>query len=184
MKEAKQKEENKGKRVRLMFQDEAGFGRISTPAVCWCPEKVRPCVPSLRVREYIYLFGVVEPLTGENFFLILDKCDTISTNAFLKGLSEEFSEDMIILVCDNASWHSSEDLQIPENIIIVFIPPYTPEMNPIEQIWTEIRKMGFKNHFFASLDDVIQKICEVIRILSPQTVSHITLRNWILSANL
>ena len=184
MKETKERTENKGKKVRLMFQDEAGFGRISTPAVCWCPAQVRPCVPSLRVREYIYLFGAAEPLTGESFFLILDKCDTISTNAFLKGLSEEFPEDIIVLVCDNASWHSSEDLQIPENIILTFIPPYTPEMNPIEQIWTEIRKMGFKNQFFDSLDDVIQKICEVIRKISPELISHITLRNWILSANL
>ena len=99
-------------------------------------------MPSLRVREYVYLFGAVEPFTGENFFLILDKCDTIYTNAFLKGLSEEFPDDIIILACDNASWYSSEDLQIPENIIIVFIPPYTPEMNPIEQIWTEIKKNG------------------------------------------
>lgn len=166
-----------------MFQDEAGFGRISTPAVCWCPDKVRPCVSSLRVREYVYLFGAVEPMTGENFFLILDKCDTISTNAFLKELSNEYPDDVIVLVCDNASWHSSEDLVIPENIIIGFIPPYTPEMNPIEQIWTEIRKMGFKNHFFPTLDAVIQKICEVVQSLSSDTISHITLRDWILSAN-
>ena len=72
-------------------------------------------------------------------------------------------KDKIILVCDGAAWHKSGSLRIPENIELVFIPPYTPEMNPIEQIWKEIRKRGFKvvlkmkcfNHFKRSLTDFV-----------------------------
>jgi len=79
-----------GKLVRLMFQDEAGFGRISTPSYCWCPGKIRPCVPCHRIREYVYLFGAVEPATGENFFLIFDKSDTENMNVFLNELSKEY----------------------------------------------------------------------------------------------
>lgn len=167
-----------GKRVRLMFQDEAGFGRISTPSYCWCPANIRPSVPCHRVREYVYLFGAVEPATGENFFLIMDKSDTVCMNAFLENLSKEYAKDVIILVCDNAPWHDGEQLIIPGNIIILNIPPYTPEMNPIEQIWTEIRKRGFKNVLFQSLDDVVSKLCDVVNSLESSTVAHISSRNW------
>ena len=72
---------------------------------------------------------------------------------------------------------------VPENIIILNIPPYTPEMNPIEQIWTEIRKRGFKNVIFKSLDAVIDKLCDVVNSLEHSTVSKITSRNWMFSAS-
>ena len=63
-------------------------------------------------------------------------------NVFLEEVSEYFCNDILILVCDGAVWHKSKRLNIPENIIITHIPPYTPEMNPIEQIWKQIRQMG------------------------------------------
>ena len=166
-----------------MFQDEAGFGRISTPSYCWCPGKIRPCVPCHRIREYVYLFGAVEPATGENFFLIFDKSDTENMNVFFNELSKEYKDDIIILVCDNAPWHGAESMIVPENIVILNIPPYTPEMNPIEQIWTEIRKRGFKNVIFKSLDAVIDKLCDVVNSLEHSTVSKITSRNWMFSAS-
>ena len=65
-------------------------------------------------------------------------------NFFLEKLSEQYTDDYILLICDGAAWHKSTELIIPENIELFFIPPYTPEMNPIEQIWKEIRKRGFQ----------------------------------------
>ena len=79
-------------------------------------------------------------------------------NAFLNELSETFHNDKIVLVCDGAAWHKSHTLVIPNNIELVFIPPYTPEMNPIEQIWREIRTRGFKNEVFATLDRVVDRL--------------------------
>ena len=73
--------------IRLMFQDEAGFGRINKPKMCWCPKGVRPSVPCHHIREYEYLYGAVEPMTGENFFLIMPYCNTNHMNAFLRELS-------------------------------------------------------------------------------------------------
>lgn len=167
--------------IRLMFMDEAGFGRISEPSVCWCQKGVRPIVPCHRVREYIYTFGAICPRDGENFFLVLPRCNTITTNIFLSELSKAYPEDYILLCADNASWHKSQALIIPENIVMFYIPPCTPEMNPIEQIWKEIRKSGFKNTAFKSLDKVIEKLCEVIGKLSKDTVMSITGREWITS---
>ena len=84
------------------------------------------------------------------------------------------------MVCDGAAWHKAKSLKIPENIRLVFIPPYTPEMNPIEQIWKEIRKRGFKNEVFQTLNNVVQRLCSTINSISAQPITSITARNWII----
>lgn len=117
-----------------MFQDEACFGRINKPKYCWCRKGIRPQVPCHHIREYRYTYGAVEPKTGENFFLVMPNCNTYNMNVFMQELSKEYEQDMILLICDGASWHKSKGLKIPKNIKIIHIPPYTPEMNPIEQI--------------------------------------------------
>ena len=165
--------------VRIMFQDEAGFGRISKPKYCWSRKQVRPSVPSHHVREYRYVYGAVEPLSGENFFLVLSQCDTVNMNVFLEYLSEQYKDDIILLICDGAVWHKSKGLDIPKNIKIEHIPPYTPEMNPTEQIWRQIRSMGFKNEVFRTLKDVIDRLCDTINLLTKNMVKSITHRSWI-----
>jgi putative transposase len=168
-------------RIRLMFMDEAGFGRINKPKRCWCPSGVRPTVPCHHVREYRYAFGAVEPATGDDFFLISSHCDTVSMGVFLRELSAEFAGDYILLGVDRASWHTSKKLVIPDNIRLFFLPPYTPEFNPAEQIWREIRSLGFKNEFFISLDKVIDRLTDTINSLTKYTIKSISGRHWILS---
>ncbi len=94
---------NKGSVVRIMFQDEAGFGRINKPKYCWCGKNVRPSTPCHHIREYRYVYGAAEPVTGESFFLILPYCNTTCTNVFLQELSKEYPDDIILLVCDGAA---------------------------------------------------------------------------------
>lgn len=69
-----------------MFQDEAGFGRINTPKYCWCEEGYRPSVPCHHIREYVYGYGAVDPIDGDNFFLVLPYCNTNCMNLFLQML--------------------------------------------------------------------------------------------------
>ena len=109
-------------------------------------------------------------------------CNTVCMNIFLKKLSERFSDDIILLCCDGAAWHKSSGLELPENIILFRIPPYTPEMNPIEQIWKEIRKRGFRNEVFATLEKVVDRLCDTICSLSNNAISSITGRDWIIKA--
>jgi len=162
-----------------MFQDEAGFGRISDPAACWAPPKHRPEVPSQRVRQYKTVYGAVSPIDGESLFLVLQKSNTENMNIFLKALAEKFPDDLILLCADNASWHKSIDLIVPFNIRFFYIPPRTPQMNPIETVWREIRKLGFKNKVFPSIKKVIEKFWEVVNALDKETIKSITLRDWI-----
>lgn len=167
--------------VRLMFQDEAGFGRINKPKYCWCFPGLRPSVPCHHIREYRYAYGAVEPLTGESFFLILPYSNTDCMNLFLRELSAAYPNDFILIVCDGAAWHNAKALVIPANIRLLFLPPATPEMNPIEQIWKEIRKRGFRNEIFSSLDKVVDRLCDTICSLSHIAIQSITARNWIVS---
>ena len=102
-------------------------------------------------------------------------------NAFLEMLSKQFSNDEILLICDGAAWHKSGTLKVPENIHLFHIPPYTPEMNPIEQVWREIRTRGFRNEVFHTLNDVIERLCETIRSSTPEVIRIIAGRDWILS---
>lgn len=83
----------------------------------------------------------------------------------------------LTIVCDGAAWHKAKALIIPDNIRLVFIPPYTPEMNPIEQIWKEIRKCGFKNEVFNTLNNVVERLCSTINSISAQTITSITARD-------
>ena len=165
-----------------MFQDEAGFGRINKPKYCWCPKGLRPVVPCQHIREYRYAYGAVDPVDGASFFLILPYANADCMNVFLEKLSEAYPNDYILMPCDRASWHTTSKLSMPKNIELFFLPPATPEMNPIEQIWKEIRKRGFRNEIFQSLDKVIDRLCSTICTLSNHTVKSISARNWILGA--
>jgi len=163
-----------------MFQDEAGFGRINKPKYCWCFPGLRPTVPCHHIREYRYAYGAVEPLTGESFFLVMPYCNTDCMNVFLRELSATYPNDYILLPCDGATWHRSNGLIVPDNIELFMLPPATPEMNPIEQIWKEIRKRGFRNEIFHTLDNVVDRLCDTICSLSHDVINSITGRNWII----
>jgi len=100
-------------------------------------------------------------------------------NVYLQELSDDFKDDYILLVCDNASWHKSKGLIIPLNIEIMHIPPHTPEMNPIEQIWDEIKEKHFSNQIFKSLNEVVDRICEGVKSLQVELILSIIGRGWI-----
>jgi putative transposase len=170
-----------GARIRLMYGDEAGFGRISNLAPCWAPMGVRPIVYRHHIREYEYAYGAVDPVNGDKFFLVLPNCKTDWMNIFLRELSAEYSKDYILFAVDNAVWHKAKSLKVPDNIRFFYLPPRTPELNPIEQIWKEVRKRGFKNKIFPTLDKVIDHLCDTLNSLSNDCVKSITGREWILS---
>ena len=101
-------------------------------------------------------------------------------NVFLEHLSKAYPDDHIVLVCDGAAWHKSGTLKSFPNIELMFIPPYTPEMNPIEQIWKELRARGFHNEAFQTLEKVVDRLCDTICELSSETIRSITSRDWII----
>ena len=99
-------------------------------------------------------------------------------NEFMKRLAAAYPKDRIVLVCDNAWWHKSKYIVIPDSITLLFIPPYTPEMNPIEQIWREVRTTGFANKYFKSIELAEEYLRLTLDTLPAETVMSITQRDW------
>jgi len=120
-------------------------------------------------------------MEGESCFLVMPYCNTACMQVFLNQLQSTFPEDMIVLVCDGAAWHKSGTLKIPDQMTVLHIPPYTPEMNPIEQIWHELRTRGFRNEVFLTLEKVVDRLCQTINHLNNHTIMSITQRDWIRS---
>ena len=144
--------------VLKMAQDEACFGPISTIRRSWAPKHIRPLTPRQVVREYTYVYAVVAPKEGKMASLILPSADTSMMNLFLKHVSHTFSTYFLVIQVDQAGWHSSKDLIIPENIRLIPQPAYSPEINPVEHIWEELREKAFSNRIFVSLDAVIDTL--------------------------
>jgi transposase len=145
-----------------MFADEARFDRMNRPRPCWAPVGVRPEVAAQLIREYIYLYGAVSPEDGLCVYLIMQASNTASFQAFLDVLARKFARQDILLVLDGAPNHRLSQLIIPANLTLLFLPPYSPELNPKENLWDEIREKIFKNYALKSMDDVRAKLKQAI----------------------
>jgi transposase len=159
-----------------MFTDEARFGRMNRPRPCWAPIGTRPKVASQLIREYIYLYGAVCPKDGICVYLIMPTSNTACFQIFLNVLSRKFARQDILLVLDGAPNHRCGDLALPHNILLLFLPPYSPQLNPQENLWDEIREKIFKNYALKSIDAVRAKLQKAILYIerNPEIVKSIT----------
>lgn len=163
-----------------MFQDEARFGRVSRPRSCWAPVRQRPEVGGQIVREYVYVFGAVSPSDGHHDSLILPFSNTESMNIFLEEVGRRHPEEQILMFMDQAAWHKSKALRIPSNIELAFVPPYSPDLNPQEQIWDELREKFFANRLFSTMKAVIEQAIIGLQHIekSAEVVKSLTAREW------
>jgi hypothetical protein len=166
--------------LKVFFQDEARFGRMSRPVPCWAPEDLRPLVPEQRVREFTYVYSAACPQTGDCFSLILPGSDTEQMQEFLDTFCRFHSQDRIVMVMDNAAWHTTQKLSLPENLRLHLLPPYSPELNPVEHLWDEVREKDFANRAWNSLEEVEDQLETSFRALhqNPQRVRSITGFPW------
>ena len=175
-----------GRRVRLMFQDEARFGRINDPRRCWAPQGVRPEVGRQIVREYTYAFGAVSPHDGTLVSLIMPVVTAEAMSIFLGEVARRHPEEFILMVLDGAGWHRANNLIVPENIKLLPLPPYSPQLNPMEHIWDEVREKWFANIVFDSLDGVEDRLEESLVYLEQDKnlVASATGFDWLISLSL
>lgn len=165
-----------------MFQDESRFGRINSPKSCWVKGE-RPVVYSQIVREYTYAYAAVCPFDGRMDSLILPWVFTVAMNVFLAEVAKRHPDKYILMFLDQAGWHKAKDLDIPPNIRLVSIPPYSPELNPAEHIWDELREKYFYNLTFDSIGAVEDQLVVGLRSLEDdnELVQSTTGFNWVIS---
>ena len=130
MRKARRAAARRGRRLRIMFADEARFGRMNRPRPCWAPIGIRPGVACQLIREYVYLYGAVSPQDGTCVYLIMPAPDTECFQIFLNTLAKKYSREFVLLFVDGAGNHRSDKLVIPANIMMHPLPAYSPELEP------------------------------------------------------
>jgi hypothetical protein len=172
--------------MRLMFQDEARFGRMVRIRRCWAPMPERPVVANGYEREFVYVFGAVSPVEGELDWMIGPKMNTERMSAYLAQVATAHPDEFIVMVVDGASPHKAKDLVIPENIRLLRLPSYSPELNPQEHVWDEIREKEFPNRVFSDLASVTGQLERGLPTLASdhERLRSLTAWPWIVSLNL
>jgi putative transposase len=164
--------------LRLMFQDEARFGRMSDPRSCWAPVPHRPVVNLALVREFRYEYAAISPWDGCLDFMTAEKMNTENMSSFLTQVSKEYEDQFIVMVLDGASSHKSKDLNIPKNVSLIRLPPYSPELNPAEQIWNILRRNYFANRVFDTLDAATSQAEFGLKEMAVNKSATKKLANW------
>jgi len=173
-----------GRPLRIMFHDEARFGRIDDPRRCWAPFPYRPLVRAAVVQEFTYAYAAVSPQDGVLDSLILPSVGTAMMDLFLEEVSMRHPKEFIVMIMDRAGWHTSKELRLPDNMHILYLPPYSPELNPVEYLWDEIREKDFPNLVFATIESLEVHLMHSLATLERdgKRVKSITGWDWIINA--
>jgi hypothetical protein len=161
-----------------MFQDEARFGRLSNPQRCWAPKPIRPLVTQGVVREYVYAYAAVSPEGGCLDWMMVPTMRTPEASEFLEAVADNHPEQFIVMVWDGAPSHRSGELHVPDNMALVRLPPYAPELNPVEHLWDEIREKHFANRVFDSLDAVTAQASTALAAWADSPAAVRSLTGW------
>lgn len=171
------------KPVRVMFQDEARFGRLSRCRYCWAKYPLRPIVKAMLTHQYVYAYGAVSIADGHFDSLVLPQVNGLCMQLFLNEVAQRYPRENIIMVLDGAGWHKNQAITLPDNLKLHFLPPYSPELNPVEHLWDELREKNFHNRAFDSLDALEDTLVSALRNLEldQSTVRSICQWDWIIN---
>ena len=123
--------------------------------------------------ESYYLYGVVEPTTGQSFHLELPNLDTDCFQIFIEHLSQQFASSFNLVVLDSGAFHKAKKLQLPQNVGFVFLPAYSPELNPIERLWEDI-KAKVTDQWFDTLEEMKRFVGQILRQYTPSVIQSLT----------
>ncbi len=150
------REERPDKTIEIWLQDKCRIGQQGTLTRCWAPTGSRPTAVKQTEYEWIYLFGAVNPLTGASSALLAPTVNTDYINHHLRFISEQAGSNVhVILVLDQAGWHVAKALKVPENISLLYLPAYSPELNPIERLWAYLKSHYLSNRAYADYDNLL-----------------------------
>lgn len=169
-----------------MFQDEGRFGLLGTPRRCWAPRRMRPIVGARLERKYLYAFSAVSPHDGVMDSLVLPWVNAQTMSMFLTEVAQRHADEFVFMVMDQAGWHIAGELAVPPNMRLMFLPPYSPELNPAEHLWEALREECFANQVFSDLDHVEQALTKGLVALEadPLRTRSMTGFDWITSISL
>ena len=168
------------KKVRVFLMDEARFGQQGALTKVWALRNSRPTAVKQTRYEWVYFYGAVDPLTGDATALLLRHVNTAHMNAFLEVFGESLSADEhAVLVMDNAGWHHSKGLTIPENVTPLYLPPYSPELNPIERLWAYLKSHHLSNRAYETYERLLDAGVEAWNSLTKERLASVCATAWL-----
>jgi transposase len=170
-----------GTDIELWFADEARIGQKNKITRRWARRGTRPRAPHDQRTKWAYIFGAICPAKGKGAGLVMPWCDTEAMQAHLAEISITVDPGAhAVLMVDQAGWHLSPKLNIPHNITLLPLPPRSPELNPVENIWQYLRANWLSNRVFKSYDDIVALCCDAWNKLidRPWKIMSTGLRDW------
>lgn len=167
--------------VRVFFEDETRLGLIPVQRRRITLRGVKPVGKIQHKFESYYLYGAVEPLSGESFFLELPYLNSDNFQVFLDEFFKQYDSGLNIMVLDNGSFHKAKELRIPENVLFLFLPAYCPELNPIERLWEDIKsQIAFE--IYKELETLKNRITGIIKNYTNQMIQSLTSYPYVVNA--
>ncbi len=171
-----------GTPVEIWFQDEARVGQQGTHAYIWAPVGTRPLMVRDNRHDSAYIFGAICPQRGVGAAMITPAANTEMMNLHLAEVSTQVAPGACaVLLCDRAGWHQpGGDLRLPDNIRLLHLPSYSPELNPMENVWDYLRQNKLCATVWDTYDDIVEA-CKVAwnwLIADPPRIRSIGTRNW------
>lgn len=159
--------------IKLFVEDESRFGLMTTLRRRITLKGVKPIIPYQHEFDNTYLYGAVEPLTGDSFFLEFPTLDAQCFQIYIDQFSKVFSDTLNIIILDNGSFHTTPKLALPSNVRFLHTPPYTPEVNPMERVWLDFKDQ-LSGEIFAALDALFDRLDQIIQTCLPSKLSSLT----------
>jgi len=153
----------------LYFEDESRFGLFTRNGRSLTVKGVKPVCIFQQVFKSTWLFGAFSPKDGDKFILELPHCSSDMFQLYLDEFSKQKPNELKVLIVDNGAFHKAKKLRIPENIVLIFQPPYSPELNAAEKIWAAYKR-DFTNKIHKTLDEVSSFIVDFTAKLSNDIV--------------
>jgi hypothetical protein len=146
----------------------------------WAAKGSRPVVPLQNEYEWVYLYGAVNPMTGESCALVLPWANTDMMQLHLDAISEQVGPDRhVVLVLDNAGWHTTGRLSTPGNITLLPLPAYSPELNVIERLWHWLKDHEFSNRVYPDYDVLADAVCTMWKEVPSARIQSVCRCSWI-----
>ena len=168
-------------RLEIWFQDEARIGQKNGIVRQWARRGSRPRQPADQRYENAYLFGAICPARGTGAAIAVPYADTDAMQRHLNEISRHVTKGAhAVLLLDQAGWHTTTNLDMPDNITPIFLPSRAPELNPVENIWQYLRANWLSNRVFETYDTIIEAACDAWHklIAEPDTITSIGMRQW------
>lgn len=163
------------------MQDETRWGLKTITRRRLTLKKVNPLVKVQWLFKAFYLYGVVEPLTGEGMIQTYDRVNTENLQQFLNDFSQRYPTDFHVIQTDNARFHCGNELMMPDNVMLLYQPPPSPQVNSSEQLW-DWAKGEIANQLFLNLE-VLKKTLNQLFLSKPKAFfASLTRRNFIFDA--